>query len=98
MGPRPPRVFPYFRPWPTGARWGILGASAIARDAVAPAIRNSGNGVLAAIASRDGARGKAFRNPRVHPDLETALAHFRVVPEPTRAEPWILAHVARQDG
>jgi predicted dehydrogenase len=41
-------------------RWGILGASAIARDAVAPAIRNSKNGVLAAVASRDGARGKAF--------------------------------------
>lgn len=41
-------------------RWGILGASAIARNAVAPAIRNSRNNVLAAIASRDAARGNAF--------------------------------------
>jgi pimeloyl-ACP methyl ester carboxylesterase len=45
--------------------------------------------------AEEGARGRAFRNPKVHPDLETALAHFRVVPEPTCAAPWILSHVAR---
>ena len=46
--------------------------------------------------AEEGARGKAFRNPKVYPDVETALSHFRVVPEPTCAEPWVLAHVARR--
>ncbi len=45
--------------------------------------------------AEEGARGKAFRNPKVYPDLETALAHFRVVPEPTIAEDYVLDHVAR---
>jgi xylose dehydrogenase (NAD/NADP) len=40
-------------------RWGVLGASDIARKAVIPAIRASSNGSLAAIASRDPARARA---------------------------------------
>ena len=31
--------------------------------------------------AEEGDRGKAFRNPKVYPDVETALAHFRTVPE-----------------
>jgi pimeloyl-ACP methyl ester carboxylesterase len=46
--------------------------------------------------AEEGARGKAFRNPKLYPDPETAISHFRVVPEPTCAEPWILEHVARR--
>jgi pimeloyl-ACP methyl ester carboxylesterase len=45
--------------------------------------------------AEEGARGKAFRNPKVYPDVETALEHFRVVPEPTIAEPYVLDHIAR---
>jgi pimeloyl-ACP methyl ester carboxylesterase len=45
--------------------------------------------------AEEGARGRAFRNPKVYPDIETALQHFRVVPEPTCAEPYILDHIGR---
>lgn len=40
-------------------RWGVLGTAAIARERIMPAIRESGNGVLAAIASRSKAKSKA---------------------------------------
>ncbi|NNM29547.1 MAG: Gfo/Idh/MocA family oxidoreductase [Akkermansiaceae bacterium] len=40
-------------------RWGILSAAGIARKNW-EAIRNSGNGVLTAVASRDGAKARAF--------------------------------------
>ncbi len=43
----------------------------------------------------EGARGKAFRNPKLYPDLETALEHYRLVPEQPRSLPFILDHVAR---
>jgi pimeloyl-ACP methyl ester carboxylesterase len=45
--------------------------------------------------AEEGARGRAFRNPKVYPHIETALQHFRVVPEPTCAEPYILDHIGR---
>jgi pimeloyl-ACP methyl ester carboxylesterase len=45
--------------------------------------------------AEEGARGRAFRNPKVYPDIETALQHYRVVPEPTCAEPYILDHIGR---
>ncbi len=45
--------------------------------------------------AEEGARGKAFRNPKIYPDLETALEHFRVVPEPTIAEPYVRDYIAR---
>src|SRR5690606_9273830 len=41
-------------------RWGILSTAAIGRSAVVPAIRNSSNGVLVAVASRDLGRAKRF--------------------------------------
>jgi len=45
--------------------------------------------------AEEGARGRAFRNPKVYPDVDTALKHYRVVPEPTCAEPYILDHIGR---
>ena len=45
--------------------------------------------------AEEGARGRAFRNPKVYPRIETALQHYRVVPEPTCAEPYILDHIGR---
>jgi pimeloyl-ACP methyl ester carboxylesterase len=44
----------------------------------------------------EGARGKAFRNPKVYPDVETAMRHFRTVPEQPSSLPWILDHVGRR--
>lgn len=43
----------------------------------------------------EGAHGRAFRNPKIYPDLKTALQHYRLVPGPTCAEPYILDHIAR---
>jgi predicted dehydrogenase len=40
--------------------WGILGAASIARSAVAPAIKASNNGVLAAVASRNADSAQRF--------------------------------------
>jgi predicted dehydrogenase len=58
-------------------RWGVLGASAIAASAVGPAIRASRNGTLAAVASRDATRGKAFADrlgiPRVVASYEALI-------------------------
>ncbi len=45
--------------------------------------------------AEEGAHGRAFRNPKVYPDLKTALQHYRLVPGPTCAEPYILDHIAR---
>src|SRR5262249_41410068 len=38
--------------------------------------------------SEEGARGRAFRNPKTYPDLETAIAHFHLVPPQPPPEPW----------
>jgi pimeloyl-ACP methyl ester carboxylesterase len=43
----------------------------------------------------EGARGKAFRNPKLYPDLETALDHFRLVPDQPHTNPFIIDHIAR---
>lgn len=40
--------------------------------------------------------GKAFGVPRVYPDLEQALAHFRTVPPQDDDLPYVMAHVARR--
>ena len=45
--------------------------------------------------AEEGARGRAFRNPKIYPDEATALAHFRLVPEENCAAPYVLDHVAR---
>lgn len=43
----------------------------------------------------EGSYGKAFRAPKVYPDVETALAHFRTVPDQPSSLPWILDYVGR---
>jgi len=45
--------------------------------------------------SVEGKGGKAFRNPKTYPDLETARAHFRLVPEQPCEHGFILDHIAR---
>ena len=45
--------------------------------------------------AEEGAHGKAFRNPKVYPDVDTALRHFRTVPDQPSSLPYILDHVAR---
>ncbi len=58
-------------------RWGVLGVANIARRAVIPAIQRSGNGRLAAIASRGRARadeaGREFGFARAHGSYEALL-------------------------
>ncbi len=44
----------------------------------------------------EGARGKAFRNPKIYPDVETALRHFRTVPDQPSSLPYVIDHVARE--
>jgi pimeloyl-ACP methyl ester carboxylesterase len=43
----------------------------------------------------EGARGTAFRNPKVYPDIPTALARFRLVPDQPRSNEFIMDHIAR---
>ncbi len=43
----------------------------------------------------EGARGRAFRNPKLYPDPKTALAHFRLVPDQPHTNPFIIDHIAR---
>ena len=45
--------------------------------------------------AEEGAHGKSFRNPKVYPDLDTALRHFRTVPDQPTTLPFIKDHVAR---
>jgi pimeloyl-ACP methyl ester carboxylesterase len=45
--------------------------------------------------SDEGKGGKAFRNPKTYPDLATALAHFRLIPEQPCEHGFILNHIAR---
>ncbi|MBN2205884.1 MAG: Gfo/Idh/MocA family oxidoreductase, partial [Candidatus Aminicenantes bacterium] len=58
-------------------RWGILGCAGIAERALIPALRASATGELAAIASRDAAKARAwaerFGIPRAHPDYAALL-------------------------
>ena len=44
--------------------------------------------------SEEGARGRAFRNPKTYPDLETAITHFHLVPPQAPPAPYVLRHVA----
>jgi pimeloyl-ACP methyl ester carboxylesterase len=43
----------------------------------------------------EGARGRAFRNPKTYTDLETALAHFRLVPEQPCDNPFLIDWIAK---
>lgn len=72
-------------------RWGVLSTAKIARDHVIPAILESENGVLAAIASRDEARARAlaqrFGAPHAFGSYDALLASDTVdgvyIPLPT---------------
>jgi predicted dehydrogenase len=48
-------------------RWGVIGTANIARAAVIPALKQSGNGKLVAVASRDQARAQAFAEQHAIP-------------------------------
>jgi len=43
----------------------------------------------------EGTHGRSFRNPKVYADVETALEHFRTVPDQPTSLPFVLDHVAR---
>lgn len=45
--------------------------------------------------AEEGARGRAFRNPKVYPDEATALKHYRLVPEQPCDNDFIMDHIAR---
>ena len=45
--------------------------------------------------SEEGARGRAFRNPKTYPDLDTAVQHFHLIPPQPCANAYIVDHVAR---
>jgi pimeloyl-ACP methyl ester carboxylesterase len=45
--------------------------------------------------STEGEGGKAFRHPKTYPDLETAIAHFHLIPEQPCDNPFIVDHIAR---
>jgi len=45
--------------------------------------------------SEEGARGRAFRDPKTYPDLDTALEHFHLVPPQPSEHHYIIDHVAR---
>jgi predicted dehydrogenase len=58
-------------------RWGILGCASIAEKAIIPAIRNSPNGFLQAIAARDAERASEWAGKygfaRSHPDYRSLV-------------------------
>lgn len=43
----------------------------------------------------EGQRGRAFRNPKVYDDLDTALQHFHLVPPQPATHDYVIDHVAR---
>ena len=45
--------------------------------------------------SEEGARGRAFRNPKTYPTVEEARAHYRLVPEQPCANTYIIDYIAR---
>ncbi|MBW2269643.1 MAG: alpha/beta hydrolase [Deltaproteobacteria bacterium] len=44
---------------------------------------------------RVGQAGQAFRAPKVYPDIESALARYRTVPDQPSSLPYVMHHVAR---
>lgn len=46
--------------------------------------------------AEEGAHGKSFRNPKIYPDVDTALRHFRTVPDQPSSLPYVLDYVARR--
>lgn len=41
-------------------------------------------------------RGRAFRNPKTYPDLDTAVEHFRLVPDQPRSNEFVMDYIARR--
>ena len=41
-------------------------------------------------------RGRAFRNPKTYPDLETAVEHFRLVPTQPPGPEYVMDYIARR--
>ena len=70
-------AFVILKPMAAKVRWGILGCAGIAERALIPAVRASATGELAAIASRDAAKARAwakrFDIPRAHEDYASLL-------------------------
>jgi predicted dehydrogenase len=72
-------------------RWGIVSTALIAREQMIPAIQQSDNGIVAAIASRDGGRARAladrFGVPRAFGSYDELLASAEIdgvyIPLPT---------------
>jgi pimeloyl-ACP methyl ester carboxylesterase len=46
--------------------------------------------------AEEGDRGKSFRNPKVYPDVETAMRHFRTVPDQPSSLPYVMDFVGRK--
>jgi pimeloyl-ACP methyl ester carboxylesterase len=46
--------------------------------------------------AEEGAHGRSFRNPKIYADVDTALRHFRTVPDQPSSLPYILDYVARR--
>jgi pimeloyl-ACP methyl ester carboxylesterase len=46
--------------------------------------------------AEEGDRGKSFRNPKVYPDVETAMKHFRTVPDQPSSLPYVMDFVGRK--
>jgi pimeloyl-ACP methyl ester carboxylesterase len=45
--------------------------------------------------SVEGAKGRAFRNPKTYPDLDTAVEHFHLIPQQPCENDYIVDYVAR---
>ncbi len=45
--------------------------------------------------SDEGKGGRAFRSPKTYPDLQTAMAHFRLIPQQPCEHDFILEYIAR---
>ncbi|MEP7286657.1 MAG: Gfo/Idh/MocA family oxidoreductase [Chloroflexota bacterium] len=58
---------------PDRVRWGIISTANIARTAVIPAIKESRNGIVIAVASRDAARARAYADEL---DIERAYGSY----------------------
>ena len=45
--------------------------------------------------SEEGERGRAFRNPKTYPDVETAVEHFHLIPPQPCDNDFVVDHIAR---
>jgi pimeloyl-ACP methyl ester carboxylesterase len=45
--------------------------------------------------SSEARSGRAFRDPKTYPDLDSAMAHFHLIPEQPCANDFLVSHIAR---